>query len=72
MAAGLGLDSNTFDQCMDSGKYTSYVQQQTTTAQQFGVSSTPAFLVNGQPVIGAQPFEAFQQVIEPQLQGESQ
>jgi len=34
-----------------------------------GVRGTPAFLVNGQPVVGAQPFEVFQQVIEREISG---
>lgn len=37
--------------------------------QQIGVQSTPTFLVNGTPIIGAQPFENFQQVIESILNG---
>jgi protein-disulfide isomerase len=34
----------------------------------YGVSGTPAFFVNGRPLVGAQPFEAFQQVIDDELQ----
>lgn len=60
----LGLDTQTFNECLDSGKYTSLIQQDTRTAQSLGVQSTPTFLVNGRPVIGAQPFETFQQAIE--------
>lgn len=63
-AADLGLDTETFNECLDSGKYTSVVQSETQLAQSIGVRSTPSFLVNGQPVVGAQPFEQFQQIIE--------
>jgi protein-disulfide isomerase len=63
----LGLDTEAFNQCLDSGRHSQIVQQETATGQQIGIRSTPSFLVNGQPVIGAQPFEAFQQVIEDQL-----
>jgi protein-disulfide isomerase len=66
-AGELGLDQASFDQCLDSGKYTSLVQGQTSLAQQIGVQSTPAFLINAQAMLGAQPFESFQQVIESQL-----
>ncbi|TDC11670.1 hypothetical protein E1284_27440 [Actinomadura bangladeshensis] len=31
---------------------------------ELGVPSTPAFLVNGQPVLGAQPYGAFEAAIE--------
>ena len=36
--------------------------------QGYGVSGTPAFFVNGRPLVGAQPFEAFAQVIDDELQ----
>ncbi len=63
-AADLGLDTDAFNQCLDGGKYTRYVQSQVDFGRQIGVQSTPTFLVNGIPVVGAQPFEAFQQAIE--------
>lgn len=65
-AAELKLDTAAFNDCLDTGKYTAAVQQQTAAANSIGVQSTPTFLVNGQPVVGAQPFEVFQQVIESQ------
>ena len=49
------------------GKYTQAVQEQTGIANQLGVNSTPAFIVNGYPVLGAQPFEAFQKIIDGEL-----
>ncbi len=66
-AAGLGLDTQAFDECLDSGKYTDVIKAQTATAQSLGVTSTPAMVINGQPIIGAQPFTAFQQVIDQKL-----
>lgn len=60
----LGLDSKEFNECLDSGKHSESVAQQTNIARQIGVQSTPSFLVNGTPVVGAQPFESFQQLIE--------
>jgi protein-disulfide isomerase len=66
-AAELGLDTDAFNECLDSGKYTQIVQQETSAGQQIGIQSTPSFLVNGQPVVGAQPFEVFAQLIDDQL-----
>lgn len=63
-AADLGLDTNSFNSCLDSGKYTDQVQSDTKLAQQIGVQSTPSFLVNGVPLVGAQPYEQFQQLID--------
>ena len=66
-AGELGLDTEAFSECLDSGRHTQIVQQETAAGQQIGIRSTPSFLVNGQPVIGAQPFEVFEQVIEQNL-----
>jgi protein-disulfide isomerase len=71
-AADLGLDTETFNECLDSGKHTQEVQTATQFAQSIGVSSTPAFLINGTPMLGAQPFESFQQVIDQALAGQTQ
>jgi len=68
MAADLGLDTGTFNQCLDSGKYTQQIAMDTQIAQQIGVSSTPTFLVNGVGMEGAQSYEEFQRLIE-QFQG---
>jgi protein-disulfide isomerase len=32
------------------------------------VSGTPAFFVNGRPLVGAQPFDAFAQIIDDELE----
>lgn len=63
-AKDLGLDPSTFNECFDSGRYTQLIQEDSNTASSIGVRSTPTFLVNGQPVVGAQPFEIFEQTIE--------
>lgn len=63
-AQELSLDTAAFDECLDSGKYTEIVTKQGQIARQLGVQSTPSFLLNGTPMVGAQPFEAFQQIIE--------
>jgi protein-disulfide isomerase len=34
------------------------------------VRSTPTFFINGIALVGAQPFEVFQQVIDKELAGE--
>lgn len=66
-AQDLGLDTQTFNNCLDSGKYTSLVQQDTQLSSSLGVQSTPTFVINGQAVVGAQPFNVFQQTIDPLL-----
>jgi protein-disulfide isomerase len=71
-ATELGLEAEAFNDCLDSGKYTSLVRTETAMVQSLGVRGTPAFLVNGRPLVGAQPFEAFQQIIEVEIGGSSE
>jgi len=68
-AATVGLDQNTFDQCLNQGKYVDRVQQDVTNANADGIHSTPSFLINGKLVEGAQPFDVFQKAIETALKG---
>jgi len=67
-ATSLGLDATAFGQCLDSGKDRALVEKDLAAGQGYGVSGTPAFFVNGRPLTGAQPFEAFAQVIDDELQ----
>ena len=66
-AVALGLDPGAFGQCLDSGRHAAVVERDTAAGAQLGVSGTPAFFINGRPLTGAQPFEAFAQVIEEEL-----
>jgi protein-disulfide isomerase len=66
-AADLGLDTAAFDQCLDSGRHAEGWRKDTADAERYGVSSTPAFFINGRLVVGAQPYEAFAQVIDDEL-----
>jgi predicted DsbA family dithiol-disulfide isomerase len=66
--AAIGLDAAAFGQCLDSGRHAGLVARDTEAGQAAGVSGTPAFFVNGRPLVGAQPFESFRQVIDDELQ----
>jgi predicted DsbA family dithiol-disulfide isomerase len=66
-AAALGLDPDDFGACLDSGRRAALVKKDTEAGARLGVSGTPAFFINGRPLIGAQPFEAFAEVIEEEL-----
>jgi protein-disulfide isomerase len=68
-AFSLGLDSELFDSCLDSGKYAKRVQSNIAEAKKFGVSGTPTFFIvgpNGQQekLVGAQPYSVFTQVLD--------
>lgn len=66
-AEELGLNTKKFSDCLDSGKYEEEVQKDFADGQSYGVSGTPAFFINGIELVGAQPFSAFQQIIEQEL-----
>jgi protein-disulfide isomerase len=64
-----GIDTTKFNQCLDSGKYTSEVQDDLNDGTSVGVSGTPAFVIgkrggNGQLIVGAQPYSTFKQAID--------
>jgi len=63
-AQELGYDISS---CLESGKFRSEVQKDLVDAQAAGGRGTPYFLVNGNPLEGAYPFSAFQQIIEAEL-----
>ncbi len=63
-AVELKLDATAFNNCLDSGKYTKLVQDQSSFARSLGAQSTPSFLINGTGVVGAQDFSTFKQIID--------
>lgn len=63
-AGQVGVDSATFNDCLDSGKYTDEVVLDLRDGQAAGITGTPGFIMNGLLVKGAQPFSLFQQVID--------
>src|SRR6266540_4173338 len=67
-AAVLGLDPEAFRQCLDSGRHTADLQRDAEAGIGYGVSGTPSFFINGRPLVGAQPFESFAQVIDDELE----
>jgi protein-disulfide isomerase len=69
-AADLGLDTDAFVTCLESGETAAQVQAELEQGEALGVSGVPAFFINDWFLSGAQPFEAFAEVIEKALQGE--
>lgn len=66
-AKDLGLDATKFNSCLDSGKMASEVQKDFKDGASYGVSGTPTFFINGVEVVGAQPYNIFEQIIEQEL-----
>lgn len=66
-AEELDLDVNEFLSCLDDPSQMAKVENDIMEAQLAGVKGTPSFLINGRLVRGAQPFAAFEMVIEEAL-----
>jgi protein-disulfide isomerase len=70
IAADLGLNASTFASCIESEKYKAEIEADYQFAAELGIQSTPTFFVNGLAIVGAQPFEMFDQLITMELNGE--
>lgn len=66
-ARELGLDGAKFDACLDSGEKKPIVISELRLGEKLGITGTPTFFVNGQMVIGAQPFNTFKTMIDKEL-----
>jgi len=67
LAAEAGADPERFAADLDRQELAESVQQDFDEGQQVGISGTPAFLVNGDPIMGAQPLSAFASSIDEAL-----
>ncbi len=70
-AQQLGLNMEQFNACVDTRKYQASVEADVQAGLRQNVTGTPTFFINGQALVGAQPFEAFQAVIAQFLQAGS-
>lgn len=68
-AGAVGLQANTFSQCLDSGKYQAQIDRsiQDGTARQ--IVGTPTFFINGRQVSGVPSFDYLVSIIDPLLAG---
>ncbi|NUN11771.1 DsbA family protein [Candidatus Micrarchaeota archaeon] len=62
-----GINTDELNACIDSGKYASEVTANFNAGVDAGIQGTPGFIINGVLFSGAQPIEAFRQVIDAQL-----
>ena len=66
-AKELGLDTAKFEPCVKNDETLQRVVADTNEGRQVGVTGTPTFFINGRPLVGAQPAEAFQTQINAAL-----
>ena len=63
-AKDLGLNTDQFNNCLDSGTKASRVAEDLTEGQKIGVQGTPASFVNGELISGAVPYETFKTILQ--------
>ena len=66
-AKELGLNADSFNSCLDTGKFASQVAKDMEEGSAAGVSGTPALFINGRFINGAVPFEQISEVIDDEL-----
>ena len=66
-ADGLGVNSDEFKACLASGRHREAVLADSEEAEALGITGTPAFVINGVLLSGAQPLENFVSVIDREL-----
>jgi len=69
LVSEIGLDKSAFNECLDSGRYDSHVEEDVQNAVATGGRGTPWSVVIGPdgttyPLSGAQPFSAVKQIID--------
>ncbi|MBL8188557.1 MAG: thioredoxin domain-containing protein [Acidobacteria bacterium] len=67
LAQAAGLDAAGFESCLASSRVQTAIQKDVEEGIRLGLTGTPAFLVNGRLLSGAQPLESFIRVIEEEL-----
>jgi protein-disulfide isomerase len=63
-AEQLGLNGADFESCVTSNRYLDLVRSDIAMADQLGARSTPAFIVNGRLMLGAQPIDEFRRIFD--------
>ena len=66
-AQEIGLDVPKWEKCTNDPAQKQEIQKDIDDGSAAGISGTPGFIINGKLLSGAQPFSAFQQVIEGEL-----
>jgi len=64
-AALAGLDKATYEKCLsDEAAIDRILEKQTAGRDRYNIASTPSFVINGTPVVGNQPYDEFNRVLE--------
>lgn len=66
-ALDAGLETSSFEACLDSGSQEEQVLKDFRAGRSYGVNGTPTFFLNGRAVVGFQPFSGFAALVQAAL-----
>ena len=66
-ARGLGLDEQSFQSCLEAGKFKPQIEQDVQEGTKVGVAGTPTFFIDGIFVNGVRPKAEFEKIIDTEL-----
>lgn len=66
-AGDLGLNNESFRECVQSGRHKASVENDIAEARRIGVDRTPSFIINGRLATGVPALEDFKRMIEEEL-----
>jgi protein-disulfide isomerase len=67
LAQQVGLDMTRYRAAMDGHTHQAAIRADSEAGNRIGANGTPAFFINGRELMGAQPFEEFQRVINEEI-----
>jgi protein-disulfide isomerase len=66
-AAQIGLDRASFSRALSREAHAAIIDEDQEVARRIGARGTPTFFINGRKLVGAQPFAAFEDVVDEEI-----
>ncbi len=66
-AAEIGLDTARFARALDTGAHESTIDADQFVGRRVGARGTPTFFINGRKLVGAQPYPAFEEIVDEEI-----
>ncbi|MCB0221969.1 MAG: thioredoxin domain-containing protein [Chrysiogenetes bacterium] len=67
MAQVAGANAKEFAMCYQENRHAAEIERDMAEANSLGITGTPAFVINGRKLSGAQPYSAFKQILDEEL-----
>jgi predicted DsbA family dithiol-disulfide isomerase len=64
VARGVGLDADGMTRALEDGRFRERVAEDVDLAARIGITGVPTFIIGNRAIVGAQPYEVFENVME--------